>query len=157
MLFRKFGERWIAKCFHNTNEDMTALRPKKQCALQTQLMTTRHAQIRTATERRRFGTLPNFFTHKNESFFLGPSCQQTLLYETQHHAQTDCRDPETSTDLPTGANKHLPRPLKQLQITLSAFFRTFNTRNCSECQQQAGLGPSRTFTCGTSVLGSAGQ
>jgi len=35
MLFRKFGERWIAKYFHNTNEDMTepsvmnALRPKK--------------------------------------------------------------------------------------------------------------------------------
>jgi len=82
-------------------------------------------------------------------YFLGPSCQQTLLYvsisatlrreETQHHAQTDCRDPETSTDLPTGANKHLPRPLTHVQIPLFAFVRTFNTRNCSDCQQQAGL------------------
>jgi hypothetical protein len=56
MLFRKFGECWIAKYFHNTNEDTTepsvtyALRPKKQLTLQRQLLTG-HAQIRTATER----------------------------------------------------------------------------------------------------------
>jgi len=41
MLLRKFGERWIAKYFRSTNEDMTApsvtyaLRPKKQLTLQT--------------------------------------------------------------------------------------------------------------------------
>jgi len=44
-----------------------------------------------------------------------------------------------------------------MQIPLFACVRTFNTRNSSDCQQQAGLRPSRTVTCGTLVLGSAGQ
>jgi hypothetical protein len=60
----------------------------------------------------------------------------------------DCRDPETFTDLPTSVNKHLPLPLKHLQIPLFAFVRTFNTRTQRLCHQQAGLGPSRTVTCG---------
>jgi len=81
MLFRKFGERWIANYFHNTKEDMTessvmyALRPKKQLTLQRQLMTTRHAQIRTATERshQNYDVYGHFLTssHTKMNHFLG--------------------------------------------------------------------------------------
>jgi len=65
--------------------------------------------------------------------------------ETQHHGQTDCRRPENSMDLPTGANKQLPRPLKQLQMALFVFVRTFNARNCSDSvsQKHDGLRASR--------------